>query len=620
MKKVIYLFLVFVIVFYSCEKDTPTDENVKQKNVVGLVEKGPFISGSSVNIYELDNHLNGTGRVFEAKTDDEGAFSINTSTSRGLQYIKLSVNGFYFNEFTGKLSDAPIVLEALADVSQTESANINVNVLTHLEASRVLKLVSSGISFQDAKQQAQRELLDAFLITNKSLKPEEISITDNNTYANILLAVSSILLNGRSDAQFSEFMSEIRDDLVDGAISAEMKPKIVQSSLGLNHTQIKEHIKNRYAELGKTVEIGAFELFIDGNGDGQIGDFYEEDTPAIIVEEYLLSEENAKSVLTETLASIYSFAQNQYLFDAIYSNSIVINNFDSYELQAIYNHDINPNANIINELWKTAYQSINRINQLIYLLRKSEKDWAARYVDYARTYRAYLYLNMINLWGDIPLIIVSPSSINEVIDFSRISQSEVLDFIISELNNTYSHLPDEVPFPECTKYFAQSILARAYLHRADYNLALQCVADIVNSGKYTLNAESIFELPNENNYSGVWYRKWIQKGDYMPVYRYVETLLTAAEAAYRTGNTAQSLAFLNQIRQRIGLENISSITEEILLNAWQTELKNEGLHFFTVKRLGKAVQILNIPEYKLLLPIPDREITLNPKMTQNPGW
>ena len=96
MKKIFSFLLCSFIVFYSCE-NTSENDNVKLNSVAGLVEKGPFISGSSVSIYELDNNLNGTGKVFETKTDNEGAFSINTSTSLVSPYVKLSVTGFYFN-------------------------------------------------------------------------------------------------------------------------------------------------------------------------------------------------------------------------------------------------------------------------------------------------------------------------------------------------------------------------------------------------------------------------------------------------------------------------------------------------------------------------------------------
>ncbi|GHT72242.1 hypothetical protein AGMMS50262_00330 [Bacteroidia bacterium] len=381
--------------------------------------------------------------------------------------------------------------------------------------------------------------------------------------------------------------------------------------------------------MGKKVEIGAFELFIDGNGDGQIGNPYDEDDPNSIIEESFFStEENVKSASTAALASMYSFVQNLYLFDGVYTNSVRVEN-STYELQAVYSHNINPGTNIINELWKTSYQAVNRLNQLIYHLEKSEKDWAAKYVDYARVYRAYIYLNMINLWGDIPLVTVPPSMDNMY--FSRTSQSAVLDFVISELENVYSNLPEEALLPECSKYFAKSIQARAFLHRADYSLSLNIVTDIIRGGKYMLNdhlnavyagntMESIFELSNNQDYSSIWYRNLIQKGDYAPICRYAEILLTAAEANYRTGNVEQALTYLNQIRKRNGLENISSVAEETLLNAWQNELKNEGLYFLTLKRFGKATQILDIPEYKLLLPIPYQEIILNPNMTQNPGW
>lgn len=320
--------------FSSCEK-TSDIETVQLNSVDGLVEKGPFISGSSVSIYELDKDLNGTGKVFNTTTDNEGAFSINTSASLVSPYIKLSVNGYYFNEFTGKLSVAPIILESLADISQTDNAKINVNILTHLEIPRVLKLVSDGLGLQEAKQQAQKELLSAFLITDKTVQPEQISITDNNVSANILIAISSILLNGRTDAQFSEFMSEIRNDLADGIISENTKNKIVESSLGLNYSQIKEHIINRYAELGKTVEVGAFELFIDGDGDGEIGDFYDETTPDIVIPgDFFLTEEDVKAVLNSSVGQMYSFIQNLYLFDAIYTNSIPENDIvGSNELQ-----------------------------------------------------------------------------------------------------------------------------------------------------------------------------------------------------------------------------------------------------------------------------------------------
>jgi tetratricopeptide (TPR) repeat protein len=286
--------------------------------------------------------------------------------------------------------------------------------------------------------------------------------------------------------------------------------------------------------------------------------------------------------------------------------------------------------NIIRDLWGTAYQSLNRFNSLIDHLEKSQEDWAAKYVIYARVYRAFLYLNLVEWWGDVPLI-TTPPSIEDNPDFRRTSQDEILDFIISELENTCPVLPENAIQAECTRYFANVILARAYLYKADFDKALSATAIIINSGKYALNenvnaiyagnsAESIFELPGNEEYTNSLYLDLIQKGDFMPVCRYAEILLMATEANYKAGRTDQSLLYLNQIRTRQGLAQISSVTEDTLLDAWQSELQNEGLWFFTLKRFGKATQILNIPEYKLLLPVPLREIESMPSITQNPGW
>ena len=49
------------------------------------------------------------------------------------------------------------------------------------------------------------------------------------TSSNILIAISSILLNERSDAQFTEFMSSLRNDLSDGTITQDTKNKIAKS-------------------------------------------------------------------------------------------------------------------------------------------------------------------------------------------------------------------------------------------------------------------------------------------------------------------------------------------------------------------------------------------------------
>lgn len=117
----------------------------------------------------------------------------------------------------GKLSNSQITLKAIANANETK--NLNVNLLTHLEYARVKKLVKDGESFSKAKEQAEKEILKAFAITDKMSTPEKVSLTDNNKDASILLAISSIMLYDKSEAEFSEFIAKFSSDLEkDGTI------------------------------------------------------------------------------------------------------------------------------------------------------------------------------------------------------------------------------------------------------------------------------------------------------------------------------------------------------------------------------------------------------------------
>lgn len=627
-------FLISLLTLFLCFTACSDSENsggTEIKYIKGVTQKGPFVAGTSVSVYELDANLKATGLVFEAKTDDEGAFTINPSTSLISNYVKLSANGFYFNEYTGELSDAPISLEAITSIDSNSQIQINVNILTHLEMPRVMELVSQGNKFEEAKAQAQKDVLKAFLITDEAIIPEEASITANNTSANILIAISSILLNNRSDAQFTEFMNMLRHDLIDGEITEDMKSKIAESSLKLSYSRIKDNIQKRYEELGKTVEVGNFEIFIDGDGDGQIGDTYDEEVINVVEpDDFLTTEKDAIAYLNASAAQMCIFIQHQHLFDGLYTQTVSGENTHA-EFREIYNHKLTPHMNLVGELWNNAYHALQYDNIFIEKSQVSSRDWMKQYQCYSRTHRAYKYLQMINLWGDVPLI---TSTTIENFHVSRTPQEEILNFIISELQDVYHDLPENSSDFKCSSYFAKAIQAKAHLYKQEYNQALACINILIDSGKFSLsndipsihaggNNEILFELPiyNEGAIS-TYYKDLIQKGEYVAITRYTEVLLMAAEASMQLGGQTHALEYLNQVRNRNGrpnLEDTQSI-EDALIAEWKEDLKNEGEYFATLKRLNKAKEVLNIEEYQLLLPIPSLELYNNYNMTQNPGY
>jgi hypothetical protein len=72
---------------------------ITNKTIVGVSQKGPFINGSTVTLYELNFETQAqTGKSFIGQIeDDHGSFSISKIELTS-QYALLNANGFYRNE------------------------------------------------------------------------------------------------------------------------------------------------------------------------------------------------------------------------------------------------------------------------------------------------------------------------------------------------------------------------------------------------------------------------------------------------------------------------------------------------------------------------------------------
>ena len=115
---------------------------VSLDSLTGYSQKGPFIKGSTVYLYELSDGrtLKQTNGNFTSNIlSDDGRYKF-MSRDLASQYALLIVEGNYRNEVTGKVSAAPIRLKAISNVLMRGSANVN--ILTHLEYERVYYLVT----------------------------------------------------------------------------------------------------------------------------------------------------------------------------------------------------------------------------------------------------------------------------------------------------------------------------------------------------------------------------------------------------------------------------------------------------------------------------------------------
>ncbi len=187
---------------------------VSMDSLGGYSQKGPFVKGAMVYLYELQDGrtLKQTNGNFVSRVDsDDGHFKF---AARNLvsQYALMQATGYYLNEVTGQRTTEMITLNGITDVSKRSSANLN--VLTHLEYPRVHYLVTvEKKRFKEAKRQARAEILNAFHYDTTGVGDfEDMSLSLYNE-SNVLHDVSIILQGNLSVAKLTERLSEISADL-----------------------------------------------------------------------------------------------------------------------------------------------------------------------------------------------------------------------------------------------------------------------------------------------------------------------------------------------------------------------------------------------------------------------
>ncbi len=277
LKKILFPVLAAVALTGCSDKEDEPGGGEKPQSgkyqLSGKVEKGPFVRGSAISVQPLNEKMTAIGTVFNGEIrDDAGSFDLG-QIELASQFVRIATDGYYFNEVSGDLSTGQLHLIALVDLS--DRSTVNVNILTHLKSARIQNLMQGGKTFAEADKQAQKELLTQFgLQSYESTPAEAMSITSGNDGSGVLIAISSLILNKRSDAEITQYLSTLSQDLADdGAFTDDNKKSIAidRAYFRDNLDFLTSNIKSRYQELGQTVEVPDLRYYFDWNGDGIAG-------------------------------------------------------------------------------------------------------------------------------------------------------------------------------------------------------------------------------------------------------------------------------------------------------------------------------------------------------------
>lgn len=248
----------------SCVQDEEDlgGDPIAKTTIAGVVQKGPFINGSSISMYELSDALVPSGKTYNGQiSDNQGSFELNYDATLLSNYVKVRADGYYYNEISGQSSNSQLTLYALSDIS--DKSSINVNIMSYLEYQRVEYLVLQGESFSNAKRRAEAEILKVFSITKDDIKvSESLDLLKDGEDNAILLAISAILQGYRSEASMTYLLANIITDLKkDGKLDdANLGTQLITDAKLLDLTAIRKNMEERFAS--DSTVIPNFEKYV----------------------------------------------------------------------------------------------------------------------------------------------------------------------------------------------------------------------------------------------------------------------------------------------------------------------------------------------------------------------
>lgn len=393
---------------------------------------------------------------------------------------------------------------------------------------------------------------------------------------------------------------------------------------------------------------------------------------------------------------------------------------------------IDTQNSMIANFWKAAYKVINRTNTILGRIDGIEinTELANRYKLECKFIRALMYFNLVRVYGDVPLVL-KEISISESYDILREPKENVYNQIIADLKEAQD-LPVSYSTAEdgrATQGAAKALLANVYMTLHKYAEAETILAEIINSGRYSLlentpgslnidGYKNVFSPVNHNSKEGIFEIQFL-KGGYgegsnyannfapensgtnvvavggtggnnipemdiynayeegdlrrdfsmslgyydnrknnewvesryvckfmdvpyqnndasnnYPVIRYADVILMYAEALNQNGKMAEACKYLNMTRRRgfgyqttetspVDLQTTDKAQFALMVEQERrVELAFENHRWFDLIRTGRAVEVMrskgfSLNETNLICPIPQKQIDVNPKLTQN---
>lgn len=355
----------------------------------------------------------------------------------------------------------------------------------------------------------------------------------------------------------------------------------------------------------------------------------------------------------------------------IWLRDIIVNNGDVEGLWDICYETINTVNNVLNALAVVEEDAETVQGEALAI-----RGWCL--FELTRNFGQQYETGMDNSQPAVPIILTPTINFGDNTNVPRSTVEECYTQIINDLTLAESLLPEKND-EKINKYTASALLARVYLQKGDYASARDAADRVISSNDYDLlpnfadifaqddnTDEDIFSVQISeqdgnnamNDYwtisdyggrgdieiedafyalydtadarrdmffedAGIRYTsKFNNEFGNLTVIRLAEMYLIRAECNERLGTEtgASPLDDYNMIHTRAGLEAAASVSLDDILLERRLELAFEGFKIWEIKRLHETIGTMNYNDPKLVYPIPQAEIDINPELEQNPGY
>jgi hypothetical protein len=200
---------------------------------------------------------------------------------------------------------------------------------------------------------------------------------------------------------------------------------------------------------------------------------------------------NSVNSVYDVLGQVNLYSSTFWLIQDIGSDDCdALSTWNDPNAHQIDRYTVEATNNYTTGLWETSYKLISRANLAFKRIPEIDMDpvLQERLLGEARFLRALSYFNLVRLFGGIPLVLEPESDIDAYL-VPRAEVSQVYQQIISDLQYAEGALPAAYGGQDrgrATRGAAMGILAKVYLTRQEWALAMEKTRQIIDAGPYSL--------------------------------------------------------------------------------------------------------------------------------------